>query len=213
MDNFNLEVNDRVEVLSDEKIYKALIIDVKEDFLRINLPVSDGEYLMLNSGQKIEMSSYINESNCFSFYAEVLSRGKEANIIYYSLSKPFEITRIQRRNFFRVAVVKEIQYKIISNVDESDIDKIAYKYGLMVDLSAGGLKFKLKDKLKDDDLILINLKLDKLEAEIKCGIVRIETTEDKQYLYGLRFIDISPVLSEGIIGELFTIVRKQRAKS
>lgn len=44
MDDFKLKINDRVEVIKDEKAYKALIMDITEDFLTINLPVNDGNY-------------------------------------------------------------------------------------------------------------------------------------------------------------------------
>ncbi|NRZ45043.1 hypothetical protein DFR89_004757 [Clostridium beijerinckii] len=32
--NFNLKVNDRVEVIIGEKAYKALIMDVEDDFFK-----------------------------------------------------------------------------------------------------------------------------------------------------------------------------------
>ena len=82
----------------------------------------------------------------------------------------------------------------------------------MVDLSAGGLKLKIKDNIKKEDILLINIKLKKIQAELKCDIVRIENTPDKETLCGLRFIDIIPAQGEKIIEELFEIVRKQRAK-
>ena len=71
MDDFKLKVNDRVEVVVGEKAYKTLIIDVQEDFLRINLPVNDGEYLMVHINQKIEINSYLDEGRCFSFYSNL----------------------------------------------------------------------------------------------------------------------------------------------
>ena len=106
MNNFNLKVNDRIEVIIEEKAYKTLIIDIQDDFLKINLPVNNGEYLMLHSKEKIEMNSYLDDGRCYNFYSEVISRGKENNIIYYKISKPFDIKKIQRRNFFRVDLIR-----------------------------------------------------------------------------------------------------------
>lgn len=211
--NFNLEVNDRVEIIVDEKAYKALIMEVEDDFLRINLPVCDGDYLMLHSGEKIEMNSYFNENGCYNFYCEVISRGKEGNMIYYNMSLPFDITKIQRRNSFRVGILNPIEYKIITNNDEENFNNIPYKEAMMIDLSAGGLKLKIEEDIKKEDLLLVNLKLNKIQFEIKCDIVRIENTVDKEKLCGLRFIDITPAQSDKIIQELFGIVRKQRANS
>lgn len=133
MHNFKLKVNDRIEVINDEKPYKALIIDVQDDFLQINVPVYDGDYLMLHSKEKIEINSYLEDGGCFNFNAEVISRGKEGNIIYYRLSKPFNIQKIQRRNFFRVALTNNINFKKITLAKEEDFDNIPYKRGLMVD--------------------------------------------------------------------------------
>ena len=212
MNNFNLEVNDRIEVLAQDKTYKALIIDIQDDFLRINLPVNDGEYLMLYSGEKIEMNSYLDADRCYNFHSEVISRGKEGNIIYFQISIPFDIRKIQRRNFFRVGLLQTINYKKITDISKEDFDNIPYKETLMVDLSAGGLKLKTKDDIKKEDLLLIKIKVKELQMELKCDIVRIEDTLDKEKLCGLRFIDIIPAQSEKIIEELFAIVRKQRAR-
>lgn len=213
MEDFKLKINDRVEVIKDEKAYKALIIDIRDDFLTINLPVNDGNYLMLYPSEKIEMTSYLEDGRCFKFYSEVILRGKENNILFYKISPPFDIQKIQRRNFFRVDLTDDIHYKKITLVEEEDYDTIPYKRGLMVDLSAGGLKLKARDNISKDDLLLIKMKVNEVELELKCDIVRIENTADKEKLCGLRFIEISPAQSELIVRELFKIIRKQRANS
>lgn len=212
MDGFNLKVNDRIEVVVDERAYKSLIIDVQDDFLRINLPVIDGEYLMVHINEKIEINSYLDEGRCFKFNSNIISRGKEGNIIYYTISKPFDIKKIQRRNFFRVELLNTVKYKVITNINKEDIDSLPYKEAFMVDLSGGGLKLKTKDDIKRDDILLIRTKIKETEMELKCDIARIENTEDKEKLCGLRFLDITPVQSDFIIQELFQIARKQRAK-
>ncbi|WP_160686109.1 PilZ domain-containing protein [Clostridium sp. C2-6-12] len=211
MEDFKLRINDRVEVVKDEKAYKALVIDINEDFLTINLPVNDGNYLMLHSNEKIEMTCYLEDGRCFKFYSEVILRGKESNILFYKISPPFDIQKIQRRNFFRVDLTNDIHYKKITLVEEEDYENIPYKKGLMVDLSAGGLKLKAKDNISKDDLLLVKMKVNEVELELKCDIVRIENTEDKEKLCGLRFIEISPAQSELIVRELFKIMRRQRA--
>jgi len=212
MDGLNLKVNDRIEVVVDKKTYKSLIIDVQDDFLRINLPVIDGEYLMVHINEKIEINSYLDEGRCFKFYSNIISRGKEGNIIYYKISKPFNIQKIQRRNFFRVGFLNTIEYKIITDINKEDIDSVPYKEASMVDLSGGGLKLKVKDDIKRDDLILIKMIINGIEIELKCDIVRIENTADKEKLCGLKFLNITPAQTDTIIQGLFEIVRKQRLK-
>ena len=212
MDGFNLKVNDRIEVVVDKKAYKSLIIDVQDDFLRINLPVIDGEYLMVHLNEKLEMNSSLDEGGCYHFSSKVMSRGKEGNIIYYKISKPFNIQKIQRRNFFRVGFLNTIEYKIITDINKEDVDSVPYKEASMVDLSGGGLKLKVKDDIKRDDLILIKMIINGIEIELKCDIVRIENTADKEKLCGLKFLNITPAQTDTIIQGLFEIVRKQRLK-
>ena len=102
---------------------------------------------------------------------------------------------------------------MVTNVEEEDYGNIPYNKALMIDLSAGGLKLKTKENIKSDDLILVNLQLNKNQFDLKADIVRIENTIDKEKIYGLRFVDITYSQSEKIIQELFEVVRKQRANS
>ena len=53
MDNFQLDVNDRLEVIAKDKAYKSLITDVDDDWIKINVPVFEGEYLVLYSGEMV----------------------------------------------------------------------------------------------------------------------------------------------------------------
>lgn len=213
MHSFSLEVNDRIEVIVNEKPYKSLVIDIDDDVIKINLPVNDGQYLMLHSGEKIEMNAYLENGNCFNFYSRVISKGKDGNILYYKLEEPFNIIEIQRRSFFRVGVVNSVQYKNITNIPKEDFENIPFKEALMVDLSGGGIKLKLKEKVNKDDLFLINIKIKQKEFLLQGDIVRIEETSDNERLCGIRFLDITEAQSDMIIGELFEIMRKQRSRA
>lgn len=213
MHSFSLEVNDRIEVIVNEKPYKSLVIDVDDDAIKINLPANDGQYLMLHSGEKIEVNAYLENGNCFNFYSKVISKGKDGNILYYELEEPFNITAIQRRNFFRVGMVNSVQYKNITSIPEEDFENIPFKEALMVDLSGGGIKLKLKEKVNKDDLFFIKMKIKQKDFLLRGDIVRIEETFDNERLCGIRFLDITEAQSDIIIGELFEIMRKQRTRS
>lgn len=212
MNGFNLKINNRLEVVVDKKVYKTLIIDMEDDFFKINLPVNYGEYLMVEVNEKIEFNSYLDENRCFKFYSKVISSGKEGNIIYYKVSKPFDIEKIQRRNFYRVALFNTIEYKVITNISKDELENIPYKEAFMVDLSGGGLKLKIRDDIEKDDLILIRTTIKGIEIKLNCNVVRIENIVDKQKLCGLKFLDISPAQIDIIIEGLFELVRKQLVK-
>lgn len=211
MVNLDLKVNSRIEVVADEKSYKALIIDIEDDNIKINIPVRNDEYLMLYKDDKIEINSYLDDGKCFNYYCNVISKGKDNNVIYYKLTLPYDVRRIQRRNFFRVNLLEEVTYKNITNKTEKEIEELPYKSGIMIDLSGGGLKVRTKEKLKGNDIIVMRIKMTGIEVKLKGQIVRIETSIDNNFLYGVKFLDITEMESDRIIRELFEIMRKQRA--
>ena len=211
MVNLDLKVNSRIEVVADEKSYKALIIDIEDDNIKINIPVRNDEYLMLYKDDKIEINSYLDDGKCFNYYCNVISKGKDNNVIYYKLTLPYDVRRIQRRNFFRVNLLEEVTYKNRTNKTEKEIEELPYKSGIMIDLSGGGLKVRTKEKLKGNDIIVMRIKMTGIEVKLKGQIVRIETSIDNNFLYGVKFLDITEMESDKIIRELFEIMRKQRA--
>lgn len=211
MVNLDLKVNSRIEVVADEKSYKALIIDIEDDNIKINIPVRNDEYLMLYKDDKIEINSYLDDGKCFNYYCNVISKGKDNNVIYYKLTLPYDVRRIQRRNFFRVNLLEEVTYKNITNKTEKEIEELPYKSGIMIDLSGGGLKVRTKEKLKGNDIIVMRIKMTGIEVKLKGQIVRIEASMDNNFLYGVKFLDITEMESDKIIRELFEIMRKQRA--
>lgn len=71
MDNFQLDVNDRLEVIAKDKAYKSLITDFDDDWIKINVPVFEGEYLVLYSGEMVIINMYLDSGKCYSFKAKV----------------------------------------------------------------------------------------------------------------------------------------------
>lgn len=188
MNNLKLAVNSRIEVLKNENIYKALIIDTEEDNIKINIPVYNDEDLMLSRGDTIKINLYSEEGKCYSYNCDVLSQGKDNNVIYYRLSMPYNVKNIQRRDFFRVSLLGDIEYINTINMTEEEISKMPYSIGSMIDLSGSGLKVKVKEDLKKGDHVLIKLKLTNTCIIVKSEIVRVESTEDNQRLYGINLL-------------------------
>lgn len=211
MQNNIIGVNSRIDVImGNEKAYKALIIDAEDDYIKINLPVYDDEYLMLYRGDKIEINSYTENGQCYNFYCNVISKGKEGNILYYKLTTPYNMTKIQRRDYVRVQVLKDVEYKNLSEVKEK-AELLEFKKCVMIDLSGGGVKIKTNERLKKGDHVILRIQFENNKMEIQGEVVRVESTPDKERLCGIMFTNISQVETDRIMKELFEIMRKQRA--
>ncbi|WP_294374506.1 flagellar brake protein [uncultured Clostridium sp.] len=213
MDNFELGINERLEVVSNNKSYKCLIIDLDDEWIKINVPICEGEYLTFYTGDIIEANAYLGDGKCYSFKSKVLSKGKEGNIPYYKLSPAFDVKKIQRRDYFRVGILNVAKYKNITGLDNEDTDDIPYLDAVMVDLSGSGVRLRIQEKVKMNDVLFIKMNIKDSDIVVKGRVVRIEHDEENQILCGIKFLNISQVQIDKIIEELFEIMRKQRALS
>lgn len=206
--NLNLKINDRLEVWTGEESYRSLIMNLDDDEIKINIPVSEGKYLVLNIGDIVEVFRYSSTEICYKFFCTVLTRGIEDKIGYYVLGNPYDIKKVQRRKNFRIPYYKKILYKNMTNNDKDDT--ISYEEGQIIDLSAGGMKSVLSKKVKKDDILLIKITIAEEELEIKGIVVREEENLDGYKTCGIRFLEITENQCDKIIKELFEIQRKQR---
>ncbi|MDO5517762.1 MAG: PilZ domain-containing protein [Clostridium sp.] len=212
MNSFELEVNERVEVILDGKAYKSLIIDIEDDdCIKINLPICDGEYLIEEVGKELDINIYSKSGRCYNFNSQIIRKSKEGSIPYYELSSPYNIRRIQRRNFFRVEIVNDTYYKNITDIkDKNQIEEVPFKKALMIDLSGGGMRLKLNGQVKKHDIFLIKIEVKKLKMLLKGEVVRMEVDENLDRICGIKFLDMTDSQIDKIIEELFEIMRKQK---
>lgn len=206
MEKLKLEINNKLEVLYDKKNYKSVIQDIreKEEEILISIPVLDGEYLTLATGAIIEQIYYGN-NNIYQFKTKILGRTKERNLSLYRLSLPYDIKKIQRRDYVRVNFVKIINY-----INAKDIENEKYKKALLLDLSGGGMRIKVEEKLEKDDIILAKIVYENSIINVNGKVIRVERTEDNKYICGIIFSDINERTREEIIKIVFKVMRKQR---
>lgn len=202
MKNFNLNINGVIVVNYDDMIYRCSIQDVSEEHFSITVPVNNGEFLMLNRGEKLDIE-YCNEAgNYYEFSAKVMGRDISNKISMYKLSLPTNVVKIQRRNYVRVPFTKEVQYKKIE--DDS------WKKGMLLDLSGGGIRLKSKEELNFDEKLLIKIETKSGEFEVLAQVKRCEKLNFYECVYGLEFVDINENKRDKIVEEVFLVMRKQR---
>lgn len=207
--NLNLKINDRLEVWTGEESYRSLIMNLDDDEIKINVPVSEGKYLVLNVGDQVEIFRYSATKVCCKFFCKVLSRGIEDRIGYYILGNPYDIKKVQRRKNFRISYLKKIFYKNVTNEEKNDT--ISYEEGQIINLSAGGMKSVLSKSVKKDDILLIKITIGEEELEIKGIVVREENNLHGYKTCGIRFIEITESQCDKIIRELFEVQRQQKS--
>ncbi|MBB6624247.1 PilZ domain-containing protein [Clostridium gasigenes] len=210
MKKFDVVINSKLEVKWADGIYKTLVQDSNSKNILISIPVVGGVYLTLKTGEEIELVYYDNGENIFSFKCRVINRIKENNISYYSITLPYDVIKIQRRNYVRVDTVQVIKNikKYEKETNGQADDKISN--ALLLDLSGGGMRIKFREKLEKSDVISAKIGSENEEVLIKGKIVRVDITEDKRYIYGISFEELDNRTRERIIQIVFRIMREQR---
>lgn len=197
--------NSRIDIIWDEdKVYKSNIQEVNDDGLSISVPVLNGEYLNLKYGNEITALSYDKNGVIYKFNCKIKERKKDGKILLYVTDVPYNIEKIQRRDFVRVKFVKDIFYKSLNN---EMLNK-----AVMIDLSGGGTRIKFKEKFELNDKIKIVINYQDEELYIETKVVRIEKALDGDWICGFLFDEIDERIREKIINLVFKIMREERAR-
>ena len=159
----------------------------------------NNKYLILNKGDDIHLIKYGNEGSVYELSCKVIDRKIEGNIRLSRLSEPYDIKKIQRRNYVRVETIRVI--KCFRKDEEFN--------ALILDLSGSGMEIKSNKKLETDEEIVSFIKTDDGEFMVKGKIIRVEETSFNQYSLGIEFMDIEERTREKIIKLVFSIMRKQ----
>ena len=206
MKKFKLEINGNIQILEGEVFHKSNLQDVTESYILIDIPVNNGIYLTMNDNDEIEAEHYVDGGSYYKFNCRVLGRTREGKLNLYKLSKPYNISKIQRRNYVRVDMVEYAFYKL-----QNDNGEEVWKKGIILDLSGGGMKIKIEEKLSLRDRVTVNIFIAENEkVQIVGEVVRVEKSNTGEYICGLKFKEISERTRDKIIQKVFEQMRKQR---
>ncbi|SHI39597.1 c-di-GMP-binding flagellar brake protein YcgR, contains PilZNR and PilZ domains [Clostridium cavendishii DSM 21758] len=211
MEKVKLSINDKLNVLwqDEQEIYKTTIQDMRGDFISISIPVNNGEYLTTRENQELYILRYDDNGDVYKFRCMIIKRTIDNNIPLYVLSKPYDIIKIQRRNYVRVKIIQLIKYLKIED-ENSALKEDFFQKAILLDLSGGGMRIKVKEKCGLGESIAVSLKYNEINILVSGEIVRIETTDDNKFICGINFNNLDNVTREKIIKMVFHIMRRQR---
>lgn len=206
MTNIKLVLNGNISIFDDNnKSYKSLIQEISNESILINIPCGEGEYYYLEEEKEYEMN-YYNGSMYYIFNTTLIGKEKESNnnMPLYRIKYPYNVKKIQRRDFVRVDFIDYLKYRRIEN------DNNSWKDGMILDMSGGGLRVTTNEVLNEDDVVILKLNISDEEIELEGKIVRDIGSGAKGKIYGVEFIDISEGKRDKIIREVFKQMRKQK---
>lgn len=214
MNNVEIKINNRIDVSWDGENYKSVVQDTGEGFIAISIPLREGIFLPLRTGDTF-IAVYHCGSDAYEFQSQVIKRKNEGNLPLIYIQYPKKLKQVQRREYFRVKTIIAIQYvKITEKLRIWDAKQILMEkkgnQGLVHDISGGGLMARIQEQLRFGDIILIKIRLSNDEYCLNGRIVRLDYDEKNNIYYGISFIELERKIQEKIIQNIFEIERTQK---
>lgn len=206
-----LKVNQNIELEVTKGAYKGTysskIAEINDDNIKIMLPYAHGELVPLRPNVKMDVY-FTGERAAYRFRTKILKREKE-KIPLLVITTPGEFERIQRREYFRLEVVRGIEY---CPVDDEFEPTGEFVESNTIDISGGGVKLVLKSEVEENEFLEMYIDIPEIEdLPITGEVVHIYGQgEDKSA--GVEFIDINSRVRDVIIGWLFDYQRELRRK-
>lgn len=183
------------------------VADVTGDGIIILPPVYKGRARKVEIGDSI-LVTFWTRSNLFKFKSQV--RGIiESPIASILIDKPGDVARIQRRQYYRMAISNIPFYYAKGTISGE------FAEGRLHDISGGGLSFTVRgdDSLDEATNLTIKLTLSNGDIRMKGQITRrilLEKGKKNLYRYCVEFVNIDEVVRDKIIRFVFDKQAEER---
>jgi c-di-GMP-binding flagellar brake protein YcgR len=167
-----LEMQERGELTGTIRTYKSSVFDfISDTEMEIAMPTENGRMVLFQIGLRCKLLFY-TKKGLYSCNAIVQKRYKKENFFVLAMQITSKLVKFQRREFFRIDCMHNIQYVPITeetaalNTTEdlfmeiqkdSYIDK--YKDAVTLDLSGGGMRFSTGEALEVGSYVVTKLRL------------------------------------------------------
>jgi c-di-GMP-binding flagellar brake protein YcgR len=227
------------KVLHPDKVYASQLMDFIDDkTICIIMPLYAGNTIMLNPGEKYKLTFYTSKG-LFQCNCVMLSPYREDSAIIAALKILTSLERIQRRQYYRLECVLDIEYRQVTQLEMEIIDTLAreklvndgdkaeaqrvlsqlsntWLNASITDLSGGGARFNSYEPLNPGDKVKIKLNF-VTGGELKklllgANVIASEKllNHTEKYEHRVAFTDIGKADREDLIKFVFEQERKRR---
>lgn len=187
--------------------YRSQIEEVNENSVMVGAPIEGGQVVPLREGTEVLLILW-DDSATYEIKTKVIKRQAEP-LPVMSLSLSDSYRRIQRRSYVRVPAFYEIHYRVIDH--RSGLGKP--QKVTMLDLSGGGMRFQVREKLEKNTVLFVELTLPTVELKTQAVVRRVfEMDERGHYSVSVEFVDLPERDRDRIIRCVFDIQRAMRKK-
>lgn len=214
------------ETEQSEKVYRSQVNDIlSEESLEITMPIDKGKLQLLPVDGEYKLNIFTN-SGIFRCTVRVAERYKSENIYLLALDMISNLSRHQRREYYRYECALELGVRALEppeveaaeKRDYSFQEELPFKKGIIVDISGGGMRFVTSMVFEEGVVLYLRFTLQQ-ESESRTYQVtgRLLTTKKMENRPGLfenrvQFLNMDPKDREEVIKFIFEQERKQRKR-
>lgn len=193
------------------KQYRSRAKSLSEERMVVIVPVKGSSRVAMDHGQKVKVI-YTDSSAVYVFFTTVVSLDND-DAETVTLGKPYDMRKIQRRNFVRLDTRVKVLFCRLDNRFER---KGSPGEGVSVDISGGGMMFMCDEVLSSGDVLDAEVFLGQSEKVRAIGrVVRFTENPPKtkmKYSVGFEFTVIEESERDKIIRFIFNQQRELRRK-
>lgn len=221
------------------RTFVSQLIDfVDYDVLHIAAPIELGKIIILEVGENYNLCFY-SEKGLYQCNCTVLSNHRDNNTIVSVVRVAGKLEKVQRRQYYRLECIHEMEYRIITKEEEildrklhleeyrnqeekaeirrklSKLDQLWIK-GAITDISGGGARFSSTELHKKGEKIRIKIDL-LLQGQLRKMVLNADiiassriVTRTSVYEHRVAFNDITQKDREDLIKYIFEQERKRR---
>lgn len=231
-----LDIGNKVELVKlehiiknepNKKVYVSRICDIMPgNKLQIAMPIYEGKIVPLALDDKYSACFYTTKGlqQCNVIVTE---RYKSGNLFFLEVLMLNELSKVQRREFYRYKCSIDAKIRVISDKEyetgiPDDItvpeDVLDWKLAKLLDISGGGTKLVQKEHLDKNEVVkvrfMVSLVDEVMSFNLFARILSSNIVKGKENIYEqrLEFMKISQDDRDRIIRYIFENERMARAK-
>lgn len=216
-------LNSKIQITDEDgQTTEAMITDYGENFVDFSIPSDDVNFKLFHTGEKIE-GVVFSKNQGMRFKGVILNR-VSGDLPTYHVGNLTDFKQAQRRDNVRVACSDVVYYSADRDLFSSlsfirDLsrghDRVEghLKEAIMMDLSAGGLKFSCDERIDEGQRVLLKFACNEENLLLRATVMHrdlIVKPTGIRYFYGMRFDQVETRIEDKIINHVFLKMRKTR---
>lgn len=189
------------------------VFDDKNNLMDIHAPFYGGKFYPIHPKTLMDII-FSKDGDTYSFQAEAVARGSLGRIILLKVVPVTPIQKIERRYFFRMECVLNVEYKTLNSLQPDENSEAELIDTVTRDISGGGVCILTDTEMKQGVLVEAYLHLDRKVRFIGTIARSLKGRENGRQVYhtGIEFKRIENRDREKIISYVFETQRERLKK-